>query len=122
MKRIIDREDAEKIDKMLTEKADIFLKKLSITADLAIWLRKASTEAEKLNRQASDLIHSLIDDYGRFSVDLHNREVDDEVINMTLSAALTKAEKLEEKANALAEKVAEIIAYLTSPETTNKGE
>ena len=122
MERIVDREEAEKIDKMLTEKADIFLKKLSITADLAIWLRKASTEAEQYNRKASDLIHSLIDDYGRFSVDLHNREVDDEAINLALSIANSKAEKLEAKALALAEKVTEIIAYLTSPETPNKGE
>ena len=122
MKRIVDREEAEKIDKRLTEEADIFLKKLSITADLAIWLRKASTEAEQLNRQASELIHTQIDDYGRFAVDLHNREVDDESINLTLSVAFSKAAKLEAKANALAEKVAEIIAYLTSPETTNKGE
>ena len=122
MKRIIDREEAEKICKRLTDEADRFLKKLSITADLAIWLRKSSTEAEKLNRQASDLIHSLIDDYGRFSVDLHNREVDDEAINTTLSAALIKAEKLEEKANALAGKVTEIIAYLTSQEPQPQGE
>lgn len=122
MTRIIDKEEAEKIEKRLTEEADIFLKKLSITADLAIWLRKASTEAERLNSQASELIHSKIDDYGRFSVDLHNRAVDDEAIKLALSIANSKAEKLKAKANALAEKVTEIISYLTSPETQNKGE
>ena len=122
MTRIIDKEEAEKIEKMLTEKADIFLKKLSITADLAIWLKKASTEATQLERQSSELIHSLIDDYGRFSAGLHNHEADDEAINLTLSTAFSTAEKLEAKANALAEKVPEIISYLTSPDTKTKGE
>ena len=122
MKRIIDREEAEKICKRLTDEADRFLRKLSITADLAIWLKKASTEATQLERKASELIHSQIDYYGRFSVELHNREVDDEAISLTLSEAFSKAEKLEGKANALAEKVTEIIAKLTSPETKNKGE
>ena len=122
MKRIIDREEAEKICKRLTDESDRFLKKLRITADLAIWLKKASTEATQLERKASELIHSQIDDYGRFEVDLHNREVDDESINLTLSVAFSKAAKLEAKANALAEKVTEIIAKLTSPEPQNQGE
>lgn len=122
MTRIIDKEEAEKIEKRLTEEADLFLKKTRITADLAIWLKKASTEATQLERQSSELIHSLIDDYGRFSVDLHNREVDDEAINLTLSVAFSKASKLEAKANELAEKVTEIIDYLTSPEPQPKGE
>ena len=106
----------------MTVSADLVLSHCNRVFDLDIWLRKASNEASRLNSQAGDLISGLSDAYGRFCRDLSAHTADEEAIWRTVSDATKKAEKLEAKANALAEKVAEIIAYLTSPETTNKGE
>lgn len=96
----------------MTIAADLVLSHCNRVFDLDIWLRKASSDAARLNSQAGDLISDLSDAYGRFCRDLAAHTADVPAIWKTVSDAADKAAKLEDKAAALAEKVTAIIAKL----------
>ena len=110
MKKI--EEDSEKIKNRLTIAADLVLSHCNRVFDLDIWLRKASSDAARINSQAGDLISDLSDAYGRFCRDLAAHTADESAIWKTVSDAAEKAAKLEDKAAALAEKVTAIIDKL----------